>query len=260
MSGPLRVMIVDDEPLAREGLRLRLRGEPGVVIVSEHGDPARALQAMAQDAPDLLFLDVQMPGMDGFGLLEHARDLPLVVFVTAHEEHAIRAFAVRALDYLLKPVDPERLRETLARARAQVEQRRKGELLDTVQGLVAGSGEPGVRSAPPARNGDRIAIRGGDDIQFVELRDIDYVEAAGDAVRLHAGPVTHVVNRSMGAMLAALDPASFVRIHRSTIVNMQRVKSLQPWFHGEYVLVLHDGTRLKLSRGYRSAVERLLGV
>lgn len=262
MTGPIRVMIVDDEALAREGMRLRLRAEPDVVVVAEHGDPRQALAAIAEDPPDLLFLDVQMPGIDGFDLLEQARDkpMPLVVFVTAHEQHAVRAFGVRALDYLLKPVDPDRLRETVARAREHLARQRKGEVADLMRGILTelDTDEP-RESAASWRGADRIAVRSDGEISFVKIDDVDYVEAAGDGVRIHVGGVTHSLNKSMGGILAMLDPDRFIRIHRSTVVNAARVKSLQPYFHGEYMVVLENGTRLKLSRGYKSAVTRLVG-
>jgi two-component system, LytTR family, response regulator len=255
-------MIVDDEAPAREGMRLRLKGEPDVVIVAEHGDPAKALAALAEDPPDVLFLDIQMPGIDGFGVIERTRGgpMPLIVFVTAHEEHAVRAFGVRAVDYLLKPVDPDRLRETMVRVREHLDRQRKGEIADRVRGILDELGAPATVTGPSSPRGvDRIPIRVDGEIRFVVVNDIDYVEAAGDAVRLHVGRVTHSLGKSMGEMLVMLDPRRFVRIHRSTIVNADRVHSLQPYFHGEYVVVLRDGTRLKLSRGYKSAVARLAG-
>ncbi len=268
MSAPsrptIRVMIVDDEAPAREGLRLRLRDEPDVEVVGEHASAASALAALAHERPDLLFLDVPMPGVDGFGLVERAGALPLpmIVFVTAHEEHALRAFGVRALDYVLKPVERERLREAVARAREQLARVRKGELADRVRGLLAELGpDDAAAPAPAAPAGlDRIPVRRDGTIHFVATADIDWIDAAGDAVRLHAGRATHLVATSMGEILSRLDPRRFVRIHRSTIVNVERVRELQPYFHGEYVVVLQDGTKLKLSRGQRRAVARLLGL
>ena len=256
----LRVMIVDDEAPAREGLRLRLRLEPGVLVVGEHGDAISALAALRADPPDLLFLDVEMPGLDGFALLDRAGDLPLpVVFVTAHESYAVRAFAARALDYLLKPVEQPRLREAIARARERLAGARREEVVDRVRTwLAAIDGTPGA--LPAAQRSARIPVRRDGAIQLVDATDVDYIDAAGDAVILHVGGAEHRVNRTMGEMSALLDPSRFVRIHRSTIVNVDRVRELQPWFHGEYVVVLRDGRKLKLSRGQRPAVMRLLGV
>jgi two-component system, LytTR family, response regulator len=270
MSGaasPLRVMIVDDEALAREGLRLRLRREPDVLVLGEFPSAALALEAMRAERPDVLFLDVQMPEVDGFALLRHAAGgpLPLVVFVTAHDRYALRAFGVEALDYLLKPVEQARLREALDRARRQLALEAKGEVADQVRALLARTGpaadaaEPAVAPAPDARAA-RIAVRRDGVVRLVDPARIDFVDAAGDNVRVHVAGVAHVVHRSMGEMLALLDPARFARIHRSTIVNLDRVKELQPHSHGEYVVVLHDGTRLKLSRGQRAAVARALGL
>ena len=262
MTRELRVMLVDDEAPAREGLRLRLRREPGVTIVGEHASAASALEGLRDERPDVLFLDIQMPGVDGFALLERAegRLPPAVIFVTAHERHAPQAFDVRALDYLLKPVEQERLRETLARAREHLERMEKVEIADRVRGLVAGLAPDDAPGSPTRGTAARIPVKKDGAIQFVDPDDIDYVDAAGDAVRLHVGSAEHLVSRSMGEMLALLDPSRFARIHRSTIVNLARVKELQPWFHGEYVVVLHDGTKLKLSRGQRAAVARQLGI
>ena len=262
MTRELRVLIVDDEAPAREGLRLRLRREPGVTIVGEHATAESALGALRTELPDVLFLDVQMPGIDGFALLERAegRVPPAVVFVTAHERHAPQAFDVRALDYLLKPVEQERLRAALSRAREHLDRLEKSEIADRVRGLVSGLPGGDAGAAPPRRAATRIPVRKDGAIQFLDADDIDYIDAAGDSVRVHVGPAEHLVNRSMGELLDLLDPVRFARIHRSTIVNLARVKELQPWFHGEYVVVLHDGTKLKLSRGQRAAVARQLGL
>ncbi len=253
-------MIVDDEAPAREGLRLRLAKEPDVVIVGEFADARSALAAIREDPPDLLFLDIEMPGVNGFALLENAGNitLPAVVFVTAHDAHAVRAFDIRALDYLLKPVEQPRLREALERARELWDSRRKSEIADRVRTIIGET--PG--SAPPpavARAQVRIPIRRDGSIHFVSSADIDWIDAAGDSVRLHAGKATHVLRKSMGEMLAMLDNGQFVRIHRSTIVNIAKVRELQPWFHGEYVVLLNDGTKLELSRGYKEQLAALLG-
>ena len=259
MSDTLRVMIVDDEAPAREGLRLRLRKEPGVAIIGEYADAATALAEIRRDSPDVLFLDIEMPGLNGFAMLESAGDvsMPAVVFVTAHDAHAVKAFDVRALDYLLKPVEQERLREALGRAREYWENRRKAELADRVKSIV---GDTAPAPAPAASGASiRIPVRRDGTIQFVNSTDIDWIDAAGDSVRLHVGKTSHSLRKSMGEMSAMLDDRQFVRIHRSTIVNIARVKELQPWFHGEYVVVLVDGTRLKLSRGHKEKLAALLG-
>ena len=256
----MRVMIVDDEAPAREGLRLRLAKEPHVVIIGEFADARSALAAIRADPPDLLFLDIEMPGLNGFALLENAADVsvPAVVFVTAHDAHAVRAFDIRALDYLLKPVEQARLREAISRARDLLESRKKSELADRVRTIV---GEASVTTPSPSMSKShvRIPIRRDGSIQFVNSADIDWIDAAGDSVRVHAGKHTHILRKSMGEMLAMLGSGHFVRIHRSTIVNIAKVRELQPWFHGEYVVVLDDGKKLKLSRGYKEQLAALLG-
>jgi two-component system LytT family response regulator len=204
-----------------------------------------------------------MPILDGFALLARTRgiDLPAVVFVTAHEEHAVRAFGIRALDYLLKPVDQDRLHETIERARDHLTRMSKGELADRMLGVLRPGGHEATgHSATKASHVVRIPVRKDGNIQFVAAEEIDWIDAAGDSVRLHAGKSTHVVRKSMGEILAMLDPAQFLRIHRSTIVNVERVRELQPYFHGEYMVVLRDDTKLKLSRGYRDDLSRVLGL
>jgi two-component system LytT family response regulator len=245
-------MIVDDEAPAREGLRLRLKREADVVVLGEFGDAERALNAIATDPPDLVFLDIQMPGMDGFQLMEKGSGLnmPPVVFVTAHDKHAVEAFGARALDYLLKPVEQERLHESLERAREYWALAQKGEIADRVRAAL-GEGE---YERKPARPSQRIPVKVNSVIKLIEPDEIDYIDAAGDSVRIHTGKTTHLLRKSMGEMLTMLDTSRFVRIHRSTIVNVDRVVELQPYFHGEYVVVMKDGTRLKLSRGFRDQI------
>ncbi len=264
---PLRVMIVDDEAHAREGLRLRLKREPDVVVIGEFGDAESALRAIACDGPDVLFLDIAMPGTNGFALLERAPagSLPVVVFVTAYDQHAVRAFDARALDYLLKPVEQERLRESLARAREQLANARAGELAERMRSLsrelgASSAGDVGG-GAPRAGKGlDRIPVSIEGSIHFVPAKDIDYIAASGDSVIAHAGASTHVIRKSMSEILGSLDPSRFVRIHRSTIVNLSRVVKLEPYLHGEYILVMPGGTKLKVSRGYRELVAERLGL
>ena len=261
---PLRVMIVDDEALAREGLRIRLRREPDVLVVGEFDDAESALRAMASDAPDVLFLDIEMPGADGFELLERARAgaMPIIIFVTAYDQHAVRAFDARALDYLLKPVEQERLRESLDRARAQLASARSVEFAHRVQGMsreLGAGGRPPVDSRP-GKGLERIPVSVDGAIHFLAAKDIDYISASGDCVMAHAGAATHAIRKSMSEILAALDASRFARIHRSTIVNLARVVKVEPYLHGEYILVLHGGAKLKVSRGYREALAARLGL
>ncbi|MDQ2766137.1 MAG: LytTR family DNA-binding domain-containing protein [Gemmatimonadota bacterium] len=262
--GPLRAIIVDDEALAREGLRLRLNREPDVLVIGEFGDADSALRAMEADMPDVLFLDIEMPGGSGFQLLERARagSLPLVIFVTAYDQHAVRAFDARALDYLLKPVEPERLRASLARAREQLVGARSVEFAQRVQGLSEelGSGAPSAVDQRAGKGLDRIPVTIEGSIHFVATKDIDYIAASGDSVIAHAGGASHTIRKSMSEALAMLDSSKFLRIHRSTIVNVARVVKVEPYLHGEYILILHGGVKLKVSRGYREALANRLGL
>ncbi len=259
---PLRVLIVDDEPLAREGLRIRLRREPDVLVIGEYGDAEAALRAMATDPPDVLFLDIELPGANGFELLERVADeaMPIVVFVTAYDQHAVHAFEARALDYLLKPVEQERLRESLDRARERVASARNGEFVQRVRGLSRDLGVEGGAAPRAARGLDRIAVSVDGVIHFIIAREIDYISASGDSVVAHVGPLAHVIRKSMSEMMAVLDARRFARIHRSTIVNLARVVQVEPYLHGEYILMVQGGAKLKVSRGYRSALAEQLGL
>ena len=267
-------MIVDDEAHAREGLRIRLRREPDVLVIGEHGDADAALRAIESDAPDVLLLDIEMPGSSGFAMLERMNGaaMPIVIFVTAYDQHAVRAFSARALDYLLKPVEQARLRESLDRAREQLTSVRNGEFVQRVHGLsrdfyvdaLAGANAvdalAGSTSPRAARALDRIAVSVDGSIHFIIAKEIDYIAAAGDSVQAHIGATTHVIRKSMSEVLEVLDAKRFARIHRSTIVNLARVVRVEPYLHGEYILVLQGGAKLKVSRGYRSAVSELLGL
>ena len=249
-----RVLIVDDEPLARERLRTLLQDEPGIDVIGEAGDAATAVQAIASSSPDLVFLDVQMPGATGFDVIGAVGvdAMPLVVFVTAYDRYALRAFEVHALDYLLKPFDRERFRHTLARARRHVQERTSGDLerrlLAIVQDLKPSHGKF-----------ERFVIKTGGRVFFVRGYEIDWIEAAGNYVKLHVGADTHLFRETMNAVEARLDRDMFFRIHRSHIVNIERIRELQPWFNGEYVVFLKNGTRLTLSRGYREKLQERVG-
>ena len=262
---PLRVMIVDDEPHAREGLRIRLRREPDVLVIGEYGDAESALRAIASDSPDVLFLDIEMPATNGFALLERAQEgpMPIVIFVTAYDQHAVRAFEARALDYLLKPVEQERLRESLDRAREQVTSARNGEFVQRVQGLsreLEDDATQGASSARAPRPLDRIAVSVDGTIHFIIAKEIDYISAGGDSVIAHVGATAHVIRKSMSEILGVLDAKRFARIHRSTIVNLSRVLKVEPYLHGEYILVLQSGAKLKVSRAYRATLSEQLGL
>lgn len=248
----LRALIVDDEPLARERIRTLLREETDIEIAGECGDGPAAVAALRQLAPDLLFLDVQMPGMDGFEVLRALgrERLPVVVFVTAYDQHAVKAFEAHALDYLLKPFKPARFKETVRRAREHLANRDAGVVSKNLAALLG--------QAQPAREFiSRIAVKTGERTVFVKTAQIDYVEAAGNYVVLHAGKDSHVVRETLAALEGQLDPKKFIRISRSTLVNADQIRELQPLFKGEHVVVLHNGRQLALTRGVRELQEAL---
>ncbi|CAN5869388.1 LytTR family DNA-binding domain-containing protein [soil metagenome] len=250
----IRALIADDEPLARERLRMLLADEDWIEVIDEAGDGRAAIDAIRKHRPDLVFLDVQMPGATGFEVIEAigADRMPFVVFVTAYDQYALKAFDVHAIDYLLKPFDKERFHTGLARARQQIERRSGGELerrlLELVQDLK-----------PAMQRMERFVIKTSGRVFFVRAEEIDWIEAAGNYVKLHVGNDAHLFRETMNALEARLHPDTFYRIHRSHIVNIERVRELQPWFNGEYVVFLKDGTRLTLSRGYREKLQERLG-
>jgi two-component system, LytTR family, response regulator len=250
----VRALIADDEPLARERLRMLLAPADWLEIVEECADGLSAIAAIQKLRPDLVFLDVQMPGATGFEVIEAIgpSKMPFVVFVTAHDHYAIKAFDVHAVDYLLKPFDRGRFTEALARARAQLEQRSGGELERRLLELVHDL-------KPTHQKLERFVIKSGGRVFFVRAAEIDWIEAAGNYVKLHVGADTHLFRETMNALEARLNPDIFYRVHRSHIVNIERVRELQPWFNGEYVVFLKDGTRLTLSRGYREKLQEKMG-
>jgi two-component system, LytTR family, response regulator len=249
-----RVIVADDEPLARERLRMLLGEEGWVEIVAECQDGQETIAAIQAHQPDLVFLDVQMPGATGFDVIEAVGPsrMPPVVFVTAYDRYAPRAFDVRALDYLLKPFDRDRFQQALGRARQQLQQHSQGELERQLLELVNDLREPPQKV-------DRFVVKSGGRVYFVRTDEIDWIEAAGNYVKLHVGPEAHLLRETMTAIEAQLDPDVFFRIHRCHIVNIDRVQELQPWFNGEYVVCLRTGARLTLSRGYREKLQQRLG-
>jgi two-component system LytT family response regulator len=250
----LRVLLVDDEPLVRQGIRDFLEAEPDVSIVGECGNGVDALEAVARDPVDLVFLDVQMPELDGLGVAAELAEQngPAVVFVTAYSEHAVRAFEVNAVDYVLKPFDRERFSAALARVRAR---RSEGEQEELSRRLRAVLAELQRAQGYP----QRLLVRSEGRIRLVPVGDIDWIEAADNYARLHVGPERHLIRETMGSLEARLDPARFARVHRSAIVNLARIRELQPTFNGEYAVFLHSGVKLTLSRGYRDALRARLG-
>ncbi len=273
MSAMIRVAIVDDERLARERLRRLAQAEPDLEVALVCRDGDEAVQGIVEERPELVFLDVQMPGRDGFGVVEAllerlgSESLPTVVFVTAYQEHAVRAFEAQALDYLVKPFDDERFAATLARVRRRIGQERLGAAaaqFRAVLGLARG-GE-GAADPPssacaeaPAGRLDRIVLRTGDRVRLVAAETVDWIEADGVYARLHLGEQSYLIRTAMHELEARLDGRRFARIHRSYIVNLDRVKELRELHRGEYEVVLADGTRLKLSRSRKSHLERQLG-
>ena len=250
----IRIVIADDEPLARERLRTLLAPESWAEIGAECQNAAEAVDAITRLKPDLVFLDVQMPGGTGFDVIDAvgAARMPLVIFVTAFDRYALRAFDVHALDYLLKPFDRERFQQALLRARQQLERKSTGDLERRLLELVQD-----LRPAPHKL--ERFVVKSGGRVFFVRADEIDWIEAAGNYVKLHVGGDAHLFRETMSALEARLDPDFFYRIHRSHIVNIERVKELQPWFNGEYVVFLRNGTRLTLSRGYREKLQERIG-
>jgi two-component system LytT family response regulator len=249
----LRVLIVDDEPLARTRLRDLLRPETDMEVVGEAEDGVEAVEALARLEPDLLFLDIQMPGLDGFGVLEQAAFLPpAIVFVTAFDKHALRAFDVHAMDYLLKPFEVERFDEALGLVRSR---------LQTTRTSPTPTGDPSpdwramlleLRQQPA--HIERVAIRLGDRISYVRLQDVDWIEAEGNYVRLHVRDRSHLLRRALRTIAEELDPKIFARIHRSSIVNIDRISEMRPLADGDYSVLLTTGVKLKLSKRYRDAL------
>jgi two-component system, LytTR family, response regulator len=255
----IRTVLVDDEPVAREGLRLWLADEPDIALVGEAGTPAEAIALILRERPDLLFLDVQMPDADGFAVLDaiSREHLPEVVFVTAHERHALQAFDVSALDFLLKPVREERFRAALAKVRAELargEAREGPARLSALLDLLHPGADPAAGGG--VRRIEHFAVRARDRFVIVPAGEVHWIGAAGNYVELHAGAATHLVRATMAQIEAGLDPRRFVRIHRGTMVRADMVREVVSATHGDYDVVLKDGTVLKMSRKYRS---RLFG-
>lgn len=246
-----RVLIVDDEPPARALLRGLLAEEEGIVIVGEARNGAEAAIATTEGRPDLVFLDVQMPEVDGFGYLDlvGVDEAPVVVFVTAYDEYAMRAFDVHAIGYLLKPFDRDQFRNALGRARELIRGR-----------ATAGPGGLGalLTDVRPRRLAERLMVKHGGKTVLVRTEEIDWVEAASNYVKLHRGRQVLLLRQTMQAIEERLDPARFARIHRSTIVNLDRIAHLEPWFHGDVIVKLTDGTSLTMSRTYRPRFEERL--
>jgi len=250
---PIRVLLSDDESLARERLRSLLEEESDLEIVAECGDGKSAISTIKREKPDLVFLDIQMPETDGFGVVSTLRDeMPLTIFVTAYDRYAMKAFEVHALDYLLKPVVKERLSEALGHARKQLQQPSEGMFQRRVLNLL---GELDSRQNAP----QRIVIKADGEIVCLKPGEIDWAESAGNYVCLHVGGNTHILRETITSLETRLGHRQFLRVHRSTLVNVDRIKTLRPSLYGDYAILLRDGTKLTLSRGFRETVLKRLG-
>lgn len=247
-----RTIVVDDEPLARERLLKLLRAEPDVEVVGEAKSGREAVALIREQKPALAFLDVQMPELDGFGVLAELpeSDRPAVIFCTAYDKFALKAFEVHAIDYLLKPFDKDRFLTALHRALEHLSHK-PAQIHEQLSALLHE-----LRPAAPAQS-DRIAVKGDGRVVFVKIADIDWVEAADNYVSLHAGKDAHMLRETMTNIEQRLPGGKFIRISRSTIVNSERIKELQPLFHGEYAVILRDGTKLTLSRSHRDKLQQL---
>ena len=257
----IRTLIVDDEPLARQNIRVLLKEDAEIELLGECGSGAEALKAIEKQSPDLVFLDIQMPEMSGFDVLDRieAGKVPAIIFVTAFDQYAIKAFEVHALDYLLKPFDDARFEKALRQAKSQIEQR---EINQLSKRLIALLEDRDRSSDKTARGGylSRLMIKSASRVFFLKVDEIDWIEAADYYVKLHVGRKSHLLRETMGDMEVKLDPEKFLRIHRSAIVNLDRVKEMHAHFNGEYVVLLHDGTQLKLSRSRREQLQQLLNI
>ncbi|HKK27825.1 MAG TPA: LytTR family DNA-binding domain-containing protein [Gemmatimonadota bacterium] len=252
-DGDLRVLIVDDEPLARELVREVLAPLAPVRIVGECGDGLTAVREIARLEPDLVLLDVRMPEVDGFGVLRRVgpNAMPEVIFVTAHEDYTLRAFDVHALDYVLKPIDPDRLEEAVSRARERMLAGRNGQLVDRLAALLEREGGGSGAATGPRT----LTVRKGDAIRFIDLDDVDWLESARNYVRVHAGGDAHLVRATLKGLARRLDASRFVRIHRSAVVNLDRVRELRALPGGDYAVSMSTGQELRASRTY---ADRLL--
>jgi two-component system LytT family response regulator len=249
----IRALIVDDERPARELIATLLRDEPDVELVGECVNGHSAVAVIKSLCPDLAFLDVRMPGLDGFGVLAElpVERWPMIVFVTAYDEYAVRAFEVHALDYLLKPFEYDRLRDAVQRARRKLSERDGASEQTRLLALL----EDQQRRA---QCWDRVVVRDGGRVTFLKSDEIDWIEAEGNYLRLHCGTKSHLLRETMNTAEARLAARKFLRVNRSVLVNLERIQEWQPLFHGDSILVLKDGTRLIVSRVYREKLDRLV--
>jgi two-component system LytT family response regulator len=253
-SKPIRVLIVDDEPLARKRLRELLKDDSEIVIVGECANGAETLSATREVAPDLIFLDVQMPGIDGLAVSEslNGSGSPLVVFVTAYEQYAVRAFDAQAVDYLLKPFDRARFTRALGRAKERLREKDRYDVNRRILGLLSE-----IKDKPQYL--DRLVIKNNDRVFVLKTDEIDWIEAEGNYVRIHFGKQSSLMRETLTRLAEQLDPRKFPRIHRSRLVNIDHIQELQPWSHRDWRIILRSGAELRLSRNYRDRLHQLLG-
>jgi len=250
----IRALVIDDEPLARDMIREMLAGDPEVEIVAECANGREAVEAIRSLSPDLIFLDIQMPELGGFEVLEsfEANQVPYVIFATAYDQYAVRAFEVHAFDYLLKPFDQERFDAAWQRAKAQVKLDRTGERDRHILALLEE-----LKTGP--RYLERLVVKTGGRVFFLDVDQIHCIEAEGNYVRVHDQSKHYLLRETISGLEEQLDPKQFLRIHRSAIVKIDKIKELQPWFHGEYRIILENGKQLTLSRNYRSNLQEVVG-
>src|SRR6266702_4419079 len=249
---PLRVLVIDDERIARDGLQELLGADPDVEVIGEAADGNSAIEAIRHLKPDLVFLDVQIPGVDGFGVISEIglENMPVLIFVTAYDQYTLKAFEVHALDYLLKPFDAMRLESAVKHAKQQISTSRQRQK-EGLHGLL----DTTLNIQQPQK---RLSIKSRGRIVFLNLSEIDYIEGAGNYLCFHAGTQEFLTRETMAVCEQKLQSSEFVRIHRSTIVNRSRVKELKPWYTGEYVVILNSGKELTMSRGYRDRLPLLI--
>lgn len=242
----IRTLIVDDEPLARDRVKRLLRDETDIAIIGECGNGAEAIKFIKAEKPDLVFLDIQMPEKNGFEVVKalDAKALPTVIFVTAYDQYALQAFDASALDYLLKPFNRERLHRAVTRAREIIEGKNRGNLDERLASLIADL-------KTEKKYLERLVVKSVGRVFFLKIDEIDWIEAAGNYLKLHVGRESHLIRETMNAIEAKLNPDKFLRIHRSTVVNIDRIKELHPMFSGDYAVILRNGAELTLSRNYR---------
>jgi len=261
----IKTLIVDDERLARETLRLLLKNHKQVEIIGECENGSEAVKVLQKEALDLVFLDIQMPELNGFDVIQKVgpEKMPVVIFVTAYDQYALQAFEARALDYLLKPFDDERFDQALERAIERIHQRQVGELSTRLVDLIGSKTDSGTMRVnnEPSKGSflERIMIKERGSMFFIKVDEIDWVEAAGDYVSIHVGPKSHLLRETMSGLMKKLNPRQFVRVHRSSIVKVDSIRELKPYFHGDYIIILKNGKELKLSRRYWDQVEKVLG-